>query len=110
MTAAEATASGEHIAGSPFLVYGLPARPAAGNCVADGRGRRFDDDPHSGHSLYAYANRTERLEVRAHDAYGNVLDRGGAEWFVRVTYNGPYASPHQTDSHVLRLAPTVSSR
>ena len=25
-------------------------------------------------------------------------------------HNGPYASPHQTDSHVLRLAPTVSSR
>ena len=89
-------------------IHIISARPAASNCVADGRGRRFTDDPHSGHTLYAYANETASLTLRAHDAYGNVLDRGGAEWFVRVTFNGPYRSPHQTDSEVLVLAPEVS--
>ena len=103
----DATRPGEHIAGSPFLVYGLPARPAPENCVAEGRGRRFTDDPNSGHTLYAYANRTSYLEIRAHDIYGNVLDRGGAEWFVRVTFRGTYTNIHMTDSEVIKVAPTV---
>ena len=52
-------------------------------------------------------NKSSSLEVRAVDALGNALDRGGAEWVARVTFNGPYDKSH-AKTQVLKLAPKPS--
>lgn len=84
----EASLLGEGIAGSPFRVYVSPGMPFAPHCVASGLGRRFSDV--GPHSLFGYANQTMPVLVRTHDVFGNELDRGGAVFFVRVIFNGPY--------------------
>jgi len=70
---AEALESDVHIAGSPFRVYVLPQLPSASTSTASGAGSR-----------YGYTNTTTSFTVHARDAYSNLLDRGGAEWYLRL--------------------------
>jgi len=99
---------GAHVAGSPFRVYVSPGRAYPAHSVADGPGRRFHDldAAYKQRTLYAYANASSTLNLRTHDVFGNRLDRGGASWYVRLTFNGPYkrssAIPIASE---LRLAP-----
>jgi len=99
---------GAHVAGSPFRVYVSPGRAYPAHCVADGPGRRFHDLDAAAkqRTLYAYANASSTLNLRSHDVFGNRLDRGGASWYVRLTFNGPYKrSAAIPSTSVLRLAP-----
>ena len=104
--AREGALLGSPVAGSPFAVYVSPGAPFAPHCVASGLGRRFDDDQGAQHGLYGYANKSSTLELVARDVFGNTLDGGGAEWFVRVTFNGPYAA--SPDSFAAPLVLTVA--
>lgn len=67
------TESDVHIAGSPFRVYVLPQLPEAATTTASGAGVK-----------YGYTNTETTFTVHARDQYSNLLDRGGAEWYVET--------------------------
>jgi len=115
---------GEQVIGSPFHVYISPDVPFAAHCIALGLGRTFFDSspqtfygysslsPQNKHLLtlgFRSANQSSSITIQAHDVFGNLLDQGGASWFTRVVFNGPYTSSHESklENTLLKATPVV---